>query len=485
MRKTVGGLLIAVVFVLGFAAPSYALPQDQKAAIQSLVDEASRVSGVPGISVSVIKDNQVSYFSSGYANQEESVPASENTLYELASVSKSLTGVGILLLAEQGRLSMNDSIDKYLPWFTLRYRGTPVDMSRLTLNHFLHHTSGLTNTMHFMLIPQGDSPDMLRKTVEAFVDANVAFPPGNHYEYGTMNYDILGLVIEVVSGQSYEAFMANSVFEPLGMNHTYVFKDDAVETGNMAQGYRSIFLSTKPYDAPDFAGNKPAGYIISSAADMARWMAVQLGEVEGLPGTLEAAITKSHAADTSVEPIYGMYYAAGWFVNPEKTLIQHGGDNPNFTTNVVLYPEEKVGIALLSNGANTNGDLALAIKEIVDGNMVQSYRMSSLQVLDLSLSATTVAMTLLAGFFIVLGARRMKKNERQPLTKEKMITIGLWGLVTVTSCVLLGVFPSFFGFNWAVAPIWLPPTNFSAVGSVVLVAASITWFVATPGKART
>ena len=242
MKKIIVIMIASLMLFTGFATPVYALSDAQSAAIQALLDDACRISGVPGMSISIITGEEMFYFSSGYADRDKRLPASENTLYELASVSKAFTGVGILLLEEQGLLSMTDPVQKYLPWLTMEYKGMPVDMQSFTLNNFLHHTSGLTNRKHIQSIPQGSTPDMLRKTVEALVDAELAFAPGEQYEYGTVNYDVLGLVIEVVSGQSYESFMTEQVFRPLSLYHTYVYKEEAQATGQLAQGYRSSFL---------------------------------------------------------------------------------------------------------------------------------------------------------------------------------------------------------------------------------------------------
>lgn len=242
MKKIIVVVLMIFILFLGSTTQGYALSDSKSAAIQALLDDASRISGVPGISISIIVDDEVFYFSSGYADREKGLTASENTLYELASVSKAFTGMGIMLLEEQGLLSMTDPVQKYLPWFTLKYQGKPVDTQSLTLNNFLHHTSGLTNIRHTQNIPQGNTPDMLQKTVEMLVDAELAFPPGEQYNYGTVNYDVLGLVIEIVSQQSYEDFMKEQVFQPLGLYQTYVYKEDAQATGQLAQGYRSSFL---------------------------------------------------------------------------------------------------------------------------------------------------------------------------------------------------------------------------------------------------
>ncbi len=407
------------------------------------------------------------------------MPASENTLYELASVSKAFTGVGILLLEEQGLLSMTDSIEKYLSWLTLKYQGKPVDMQSLTLNHFLHHTSGLTNGKHIQNIPQGSTPDMLQKTVEGLVDAELAFSPGEQYNYGTVNYDVLGLVIEVVSGQSYDEFMTEQVFKPLGLHHTYAYKDEAKATGRLAQGYRTSFFITTPYDAPDFAGNKPAGYIISSTSDMARWMGIQMGTVQDIPDVFKEVISKSHQGNVSVQAVNNMYYAAGWTVNAEKTIIEHTGGNPNFATMVAMLPDEQKAICLLSNGANTNIGLALSIKDILDGNLSQSYKMSANQILDITLSCVTIAACLLAVMFLTLGLGRKKKDKRRTLTKKRILIIAIWASITVILCIMCLISPILSGYNWTTVLIWQTYSILTVLVSMVLLSASITWFVYT------
>lgn len=431
MNKIIGIISALLVLFTGFTAPVYALSDAQAAAIQTLLDDACRISGVPGKSISIIAEDETFYFSSGYADRGKRLAADENTLYELASVSKAFTATGILLLEEQRMLSMNDPVQKYLPWFTMMYKGMPVDMQSITLNHFLHHTSGLTNRKHIQSIPQGSSPDMLQKTVETLVDAKLAFSPGEQYEYGTVNYDVLGLVIEAVSGQSYESYMTEQVFRPLGLYHTYLYKEEAQATGQLAQGYRTSFFVTSPYDAPDYAGNKPAGYIISSTKDMARWMNIQLGNIEEIPAVFKAIVAQTHQGNITVPAVNGMYYAAGWSVNANKTIIEHSGGNPTFATMVALLPKERTAVCLLSNGAGTNRGLVKNIIDILDGNLDQSYTISGTQLLDIMLSSTTIVISLLVIIFFVLGLQRKIHNRRQPILKKSLLTTILWLVITV------------------------------------------------------
>lgn len=477
MKKIIITVMISLILFAGFATPVYALSDAQGMAIQTLLDDACRISGVPGMSISIIKGDETYYFSSGFADREKGLPASENTLYELASVSKAFTGAGILLLEEQGLLSMTDPVQKYLPWFTLKYQGKSVDMQSLTLNHFLHHTSGLTNGKHAQNIPQGTTPDMLQKTVEILVDAELAFPPGEQYNYGTVNYDVLGLVIEVVSGQSYENFMTEKVFQPLGLHNTYVYKADAQATGQLAQGYRTSFFITTPYDAPDYAGNKPAGYIMSCAMDMVRWMNIQMGVIQDIPEVFKAVIMKSHQGDISVLDVNGMYYAAGWSVNADKTIIEHAGGNPNFATEVAILPDEQVGVCLLSNGANTNIDLVNNIKSILDGNLTQSYKISDRQLLDIVLSSVTIIVCLLAVTFFLLGLRRKRMNKRQQITKKRMLVTIVWLMVTVAVCIMCWIFPVLSGYDWSTILVWQTYSILTALISLALLSVSVTWFV--------
>lgn len=473
MKKTIVFVLTILILFSGFATQSYALSDTQSAAIQALLDDASRISGVPGMSISILADDEVFYFSSGYADRENGLSASENTLYELASVSKAFTGMGILLLEEQGLLSMTDNVQKYLPWFTLKYQGKPVDMQSLTLNNFLHHTSGLTNRRHTQNIPQGNTPDLLQKTVEMLVDAELAFPPGEQYNYGTVNYDVLGLVIEIVSGQSYEDFMREQVFQPLSLHQTYVYKEDAQATGQLAQGYRSSFFMTTPYNAPDFSGNKPAGYIISCTKDMARWMGIQMGIVQDIPEIFHTVIEKSHQGDMSVSAVNEMYYAAGWSVNANQTIIEHPGGNPNFATEVAILPNERTAVCLLTNGANTNRSMVLKVKDILDGNITQSYEISGTQLLDIILSSTTIILCLLAVLFFLLGLRRRKTNERQPMTKRRIIVTAILLIATIALCIMCGA------LDWSTILIWQTYSVLTALISLALLTASITWFVYT------
>ena len=473
MKKRFIFLLATFLFLTVTLKHADALSSNQSEEIQSLLDEASRISGVPGLSLSIVDNGETFYFSSGYANREEKIPATQHTLYELASVSKAFTGTGILLLEDQGLLSITDPISEYLPWLTLHFEGEALEMDSLTLNHFLHHTSGLTNTTHFQNIPEGDSKEMLRATVETLAGADLDFRPGEQYSYGTVNYDVLGLVIEVATGKSYELFMTDEVFQPLGLANTYLWEADAQASGQLAQGYRTSFFNANPYDAPVFAGNKPAGYVISSATDMARWLQIQLGLIDGIPERFHRAIEKSHQGNNAVASDHGLYYGGGWLINEDKSYIEHDGMNPNFSSQVLLFPNEGQAIALLANGVNTNNmNIVEGVKQIIDGNHAVEYEMSAVQVSGILLASATILLVLLTILVLFYGRYRQEKTQRRNkiwFISSLVLTIGL--------LVLVFVYPSLIGYTWKTLLVWQPYSLLTTLIALFLFSASISWFI--------
>jgi len=465
---------------LGFNTPALALPEEQGYAIQSFVDEARRLSRTPGISVSVVVDGEAYFFSSGLANRETETPADEETLWELASVSKAFTALGVLYLEEQGLLSLDDSIADHLPWLTFRYRGQPVDMQDVRLYHFMHHTSGLLLNSEPGLTLQGG--------VEALVNAELAFFPGESFAYGNGNYNILGLVIETVSGQSYESFMEERIFRPLGMMQTFANRDRAVATGQFAQGYATQFIFlTVPRDAGATESRVPTGFLISSAQDMARWMGIQLGLVTDIPEIFHTIIPRTHESGHWVAQWDG-YYTAGWLVSEEGRRIEHSGMNHSFSTFALLLPEEQIGITVLANSCQTINTTSIAdsIADILGGNMETSYPMGETQIMDIAFTLGTILASAFAVMFFIFGLRRRKQNEKQSRTKKRIVLIALWSVITLALIVFSYAFPRTiipFG-SWSFALTLVSLSFLTVFVALVLLSASITWCVAFPRRRK-
>lgn len=315
-----------------------------KADIRELMKQGK----IPGVSIVVIDGEENVFIKSfGYADREKKIPVTSGTLFELASCSKAFTALGVLRLEQDGRVDIDEPVSAYLPWFytTYWFRKTRA----ITLRHCLYHTSGIY-WKSIADIPPGDRPDSLERTVRNIVGIRLRYPPGRRYSYATVNYDILGAVIETVSGMCFEDYMRQEVFEPLGLNHTRV----GVEKGEhlMSAGYKAGLLWPSRFNSPPYRGNAPAGYIVSNAVDIARWMRHQLG-LEDSP--LAPLIRRTHEPDQSVPRnwVTGGYSGQGWQLD-EDGRLGFKGVNPSFTCEIILSPQRKRAVAVLSNCSSNN-----------------------------------------------------------------------------------------------------------------------------------
>ncbi|WP_019424893.1 serine hydrolase domain-containing protein [Paenibacillus sp. OSY-SE] len=314
------------------------------AAIERFVQAQLENAQSPGAAVVIVSGNRVVYAKGfGVADREAGIPATSSTLFELGSTSKAFTGLALLQLEQQGALRLDDPVTRYIPWLQLTYKG---QAANVTLAHLLHHTSGVPFAS-LASIPIDSGEQALEQTVRALSGAELDDRPGGRYHYATINYDVLGLVIQQVSGMSYEAYMSQ-MLQRLGMNDT-VPAAQLTDRQRLAKGYKFAFGSPRLFEAPAYRGNTPAGYILSNADDIGRWLLLQLGTDRMSEGD-RAMIERSHRPDTAVVPDANQnYYAAGWFVSVDGEEWSHQGSNPNFSSYFIVRPQERLGVGVLAN----------------------------------------------------------------------------------------------------------------------------------------
>lgn len=489
MRKTTI-FAICLLLILSMASnavfasepgPGGALSAEQEKAIQELIDDAVRISGTPGISIAITSENETNYFNSGHTSSRDKNDSSrvdEHTLYEIGSLSKAFTGVGILLLQEQGVLSTADRIEEYLPWLYFNYQN---ERAAITIKNLLNHTSGLAR--QHSDAPRGEGDEMLRRTVEPLVGAELNTAPGTAFAYNNANYDILGLIIETVSGQSYSAFMEEQVFKPLGLHETYLSRAEAAATGRMAQGSRHMFFGTFPYDAPVYDGMKPAGFVVSSSSDMARWAGIHLGLVQDIPDIFLQVIKNAHQVDMDGPAVEGSdYYTSGWIIETGGEIVTHAGQTPSFMSDITLFTQQRQGILFLTNGGNVNYKIVPEIEDIMRGNTQQQYTMSNRQITDMFFSAIILLLLIATLANIAMGIRNRIRYKPQ-LTKKKMITVAVWAAVAVIMLVRLLNYPKTVGSGWVYIIDWNPPTATLILFVLPLFFASMAWHTYT-GKPK-
>ncbi|MCP4218105.1 MAG: serine hydrolase, partial [bacterium] len=423
---------------------------------------------IPGLSLAIInKKKQISLKNFGYADLEIKTPVQSGTLFQLGSCSKSFTALGLLKLEEKGLVGLDEPVSKYLPWFFVTHDKRRVS---ITLRQLLHHTGGIPAET-LSLIPVGNEKGALEQTVRKIAGMELASSPGEKFQYATINYDVLGAVIQQVTGQTFEEYMAREVFKPLALHDTVVGVGNGVKKSPPpAVGYKTGFFSPRRYVAPIFRGNNPAAYILSNSRDMARWLQLQTGfETSALSplihGTLEA--------DESVPPADGrLSYGMGWFIDRYgKKKIFHQGANPNFSTYIAFRPEDKIGVAVLANSNSSYtaviGETVLkivageSIPPIPAGGEEKNYD-KAFSIVSLILAT---ALSFLLVYLVAILIDVFKGNRKfESLTRRK--TFSLLFLLGTYLPFLLGIYwlPALMaGLTWQTAIVWGPVSLPAAV----------------------
>ena len=437
--------------------------------VQKLMDEGH----IPGLSLVIVAGNEQIIKHFGYADLKTEKRVGDETLFELASCSKAFTALAVLRLVEEGIIDLDAPVSDYLPWFKTYYEEQAVPIK---IRHLLRHTSGIPWET-IARIPEGVERDALLKTVEAMAGITLEHKPGEEYLYATVNYDILALVIETVTDKSFERFLTSEVLDKLTLGSTSVGEPKVAN--DMATGHKIGFFAPRVYDAPRFRGNNAAGYVISNAADMAKWLQFQLGlhpEHE-----LYKLAKATHQRDKTV-PLHGSYsYGMGWDVSLDgEGELMHTGLNPNFTSYVAIRPDAQVGIAVLanSNSSYTNIIGANAMHILMGGEMIENIGVAdendrSYSTISIILALYILALALYLGYVIYAAFRQ--KRHFSALSRTSIYNF--FFVLVISGLLLLGVYllPSAIaGFTWTSIIVW-SPASFSALVVLVLAAVAISY----------
>ncbi|MBP2000610.1 cyclic peptide transporter [Paenibacillus shirakamiensis] len=472
-------LLFMVILLCLLPHTAWAAPDSlsaKESEIEQYIQQNMKKSDIPGLSVVIVEGKRTVYQKSfGYANVSTQQPVTPDTLFELGSTSKAFTALAILQLEEEGRIHLENSVSKYLPWFHMSYQGHP---AKITLSQLLHHTSGIP-FQTIGDIPATDKNTALEDTIRPLVGQTLDHSPGEKYLYATINYDILGLIIQKVSGQSYESYMAQHIFAPLGLEHTVLFREEAAKQ-SFAKGYKFNLLRPKAYNAPMYRGNSPAGYIITNGLDVAKWIQIQLGADPKVSPALQALIKKSHVPDRTVMPdIDGSSYAAGWSIFQKGSgEISHTGSNPNFSSQIVLRPAEGIGIGILANmNSPYTSTLADGIMDIIQGKELPVPTSDIYKSLDNMASAIlfiTLPIMLLTLWFTGSLVKQVVRQDRVFVgTRSSMglsLLVLLMGMTGFAYCLYRIPDVLYWGLNWTFLSVWAPQSLVYGIVSLFLTA---------------
>ena len=279
---TIGAVAIALLLAATPRSSALAAVDPRTAdfaAVDAHVRASMEGSAVPGLAYAIVQDGAIVHLAAFGSAGPGGRAMTVQTPVVIGSVGKSITALAIRQLVEAGRIKVAAPVTRYLPWFMLAAPGSAVD--GVTIQALLDHTSGLSTA-------DGQDPRWYvpGRTPEDVVRALVGIPanrPAGTYEYSNLNYVILGVVVEAVSGESYGDYLRAHIFEPLGMTRSFTSLDAAAAAG-VAQGHRYLFGVPVPFDEPYPSGMVAAGYQVSTAEDMARYAAALTngGVVDGV-----------------------------------------------------------------------------------------------------------------------------------------------------------------------------------------------------------
>lgn len=440
--------LIAMIgiFIIYYLFSHYDEKEYDMENMEDYVRRICEIGNVPGMSIVVLDQEKEYYINVGYADKNKKADMTSQIRCELGSTTKAFTALAVLLLEQDGKLDREDFVNDYLPWFHPTYDGKEVNIS---IEQLLCHTSGIP-TWTIANLPTGTVNDveLLESTVKEIRSVKLDSMPGTVHNYATINYDVLALIIEKVSGMTYEEYVEKHILEPLGMSNSYFRVDNSI-IGQTAQGYRYAFLGARKYDAPTFYGNTAAGYLVSNTEDLAIWMKAQMGIFESdLTEQIALAITESHLYPTESE----QHYFAGW--NLYDTYFCHSGNNPNFSSQVIIGRTNKKAVFALANICGSAPTIAAdGIYRMMQGQTVKiGFWMDGNSLVDLlCFIASLTEFYMMILFFEKRGRKK-------------------YAGIKIFFCLLMAVivlaFPYVLHYNYFILAVWCSPCLLIAIAGV-------------------
>jgi len=379
MLRTGMLLLLAGSF---FAGPAGAqlevnqLPPDLEQKVDQVAEQGLAQTGVPSASLAIVRDGEIAYTKGyGRARLEPAEAAEPRMRYSVGSISKQFTAAAVLLLEQQGKLSIEDSVSKYLPELTRA--------NEVTIRMLLSHTSGYQDYWpEDYLMPPMLEATTSQHILDVWGKKALDFDPGTKWQYSNTNFVIAGRIVEMVSGEPLMQFLEEHVFHPLAMKE--VWNSDLAKLGDTdAQGYTRYALGPlRPAPKEGAGWMFAAGELAMPAYDLAQWDI----------SLMNRALLDKRSYDEMFAPVKlkdgsNSNYGLGLFVRDMSghLLYEHSGEVMGFTSENYVFPNEKVAIAVLTNqdAARAAGVIARGLTPLLLGVTTQGPNAAEAQALEL------------------------------------------------------------------------------------------------------
>jgi len=316
------------------------------AAIDAYVKEQMEDLGIPGMALGIVQDGQIAHLQGFGVADSSGRAVTPQTPFYIGSVTKSFTALAVMQLVEEGKIDLDAPVQTYLPWFTLADKEAS---AKITVRHLLNQTSGMSEKdgNRFWADQQE-----LEGAVRELNNIQLTHPVGTTYQYNNYNYIVAGLIVEVVSGQSYEDYVTEHLFEPLDMKHSYASRELALADG-LSDGHNMMFGRAFKDERVRPPAALPSGFLIASVEDVSHFAIAQLNEGRYGDATILSpqGITEMHTP--AVSKGGESYWAIGWdtVTIDERSIVYRLGDTGHFHADLFLLPDRDVGFSLLSNAS--------------------------------------------------------------------------------------------------------------------------------------
>jgi len=321
--------------------------QSRLATIEQKVEARRKELGIPGLSLAIVKDGEVIFSKGfGYKDFSKQVPVTQDTQFAIGSATKAFTALSILMSQQEGKLSLDDSPKKYLPYFKINNADTD---ARITIRDLLSHSSGLNRTDLAMITGKLTREELIKVAGEAKPTAGLR----EKFQYQNIMFAAAGEIVAQVQKQSWESFVEEKIFKALGMTNSTMSVAQMQKVKDYSFGYDYNFdtKETRLLPTRDILQVAPAGSINSSAKDMSQWLKFMLagGELGGKRLVSENLFAELIKPQMKIggKSSYGL----GWFLQEWNGLkvVQHGGNIDGFNSMVAMIPEKKIGFVMLTN----------------------------------------------------------------------------------------------------------------------------------------
>src|SRR5215213_8863105 len=317
------------------------------AAIEKSLEEKRKEFGIPGMSLAIVKDDKVIYLKGlGVKDFERNIPVTPDTRFAIGSSTKAFTGMLAVMSADDGKLSLDDSPKKFLPYFTLRDQEAA---AKITIRDLLSHRSGLNRTDLAMVTGVLNREELIKVAGMAKPTAKL----GEKWQYQNVMFTAAGEAVAKAQNSTWDDLIAKRIFKPLGMNNSDTRPEDMQKSRDYSFGYdyNTTTKVTRRLPQRPIPAAAPAGAINSSARDMAQWLRLMLGNGVFNGKRLVSEKSFEELTRKQINIAGSIDYGLGWFLRQWKShkVVEHGGNIDGFNAQVALMPDQKLGFVLLTN----------------------------------------------------------------------------------------------------------------------------------------